>query len=175
MRCIADGKPKRRRAYSNRLDALLAESAAPLAANAPRLLVYPFGDYGQSSLDVTPENLAALRAAVARHFDFAIYYDEAGFVPTDFSAAICPARVVPGHWTTNELVLHCARATLTRARLDLANCSTGRASMRRPMCGSAARPRPARSLCRQLQLGRQCLPGRRPRNGPQATAPARWN
>lgn len=104
-----------------RVDAALARAVARVPQNAPRLLVYPAGDYGQYSLDTDAQTIAQLRDATGRHFAFAVAGDDAGFVTPGFDPLRLPARVVPPAWDENTLVDHLRRQhPVVQTRLQLA-------------------------------------------------------
>ena len=102
---------------------MLAESARALKQEAERILVYPGGDFGHRSLDTGTNRVAALHAAVARHFTHALYFDDSGFYLTEPAGdpLRIPARVVPPEWDEAALASYLgAGHPLTRARLELA-------------------------------------------------------
>lgn len=118
---LVRGKPESPAAFSKRLQKVLADAARPLGAAPERWLVYPDGDYGQRSLDTAPENLAALRAAVAQHFTHAVYFDDSGFALPDADPRRIPARPVPPSWDADALMDHVRKDNpFVRARLELA-------------------------------------------------------
>lgn len=88
-----------------RLDAALADMAAPLSANA-KVLLYPRGDYGQLSLDTDPQAVENLRAAAARHFTQAYASDESGFVTRESDPLRRPAKMVPPQWRARDVMAH---------------------------------------------------------------------
>ena len=120
-RLLIQGEPEEKSSFSSRIDNVLASCAASLSENAPRLLVYPGGDFGQLSLDTDPETVAALRAAVERHFDYGLYFEDPGFITPRRDNARLPARIDPPDWDAPRLMDHVLRGhPITRAQLDLA-------------------------------------------------------
>ena len=108
-------------AFSKRIDSWLATAAAALPKGSPKVFVYPGGDYGQGSLDTTPAQVEALRDAVHRHFDYAVAFDESGFVVPGYDALRLPAKGVSPEWSTNDLAIFLKQDDpLVRARFELA-------------------------------------------------------
>lgn len=120
-RRVRDGKKESLEEYRARVDRLLRECAESLPTNAPRVLVYPDGNFGQSSLDISPEEIAALQEIVRKHFDYALYFEDPGFITPRHNDFRLPARLVPGDWDGERLMTHLRqRNPVTRAQLDLA-------------------------------------------------------
>lgn len=108
-------------AYSNRIDNTIAAAAASLDPSAARMLVYPGGDFGQTSLDTGFRQLDALQAAVKKHFNHAVYAEDPGFVPPNHDDVRLPGRMVPPDWDGERLMDHMVRANpVVRAQLELA-------------------------------------------------------
>ena len=107
--------------YSHRVEQWMSAAAAALPEEGPKLLVYPGGDYGQLSLDTTPEHIEILRDATRRYFDYAVAFDESGFVVPGFDAARIPAKVVSPAWSTSELITFLEQDDpFVRSRFELA-------------------------------------------------------
>lgn len=120
-RRVRDGKKESLEEYRARVDRLLRECAESLPTKAPRVLVYPDGNFGQSSLDISPEEIAALQEIVRKHFDYALYFEDPGFITPRHNDFRLPARLVPGDWDGERLMTHLRqRNPVTRAQLDLA-------------------------------------------------------
>ncbi len=120
---MLDGKRESASAFSKRIDRQLADASRALKQKSERILVYPSGDFGQRSLDSTPDNLKILRGEVADHFTHAVYFDDSGFYLTESKAdpLRIPARTVPPTWDEQALSTYLATGhPLTRARLELA-------------------------------------------------------
>ncbi len=118
---MADGKLEDVQAFSNRVHDVFVRLNALLPADVPRTVVYPNGDYGQSSLDCHPEYLQSLRQVVASTFDYAIFFDDAGFYVPQAGRERIPGRVVPAAWQGPGLLAHLyQRNPYTRVKLDLA-------------------------------------------------------
>ena len=107
--------------FQKRLDQILDGAAASLPDSAKKILVYPFGDYGQATLDTRPVFVQLFRDSVARHFDLAIFYDDNGFLAPGFDPLRIPARVVPAQWTADRLAEHLRRENpAVQCQLELA-------------------------------------------------------
>lgn len=107
--------------YRERLDRLLRACAEALPKGQPRLFVYPSGDFGQLSLDSGPDEMAVLSEITQKHFDYAMYWEDPGFIPPQHNDLRLPARLVPGDWDAERLLTHVRqRNPVTRAYLDLA-------------------------------------------------------
>lgn len=108
-------------AFRKRLETEFAAAADVLPDAPEKLLVYPYGDYGQASLDTSREYRQTYRDAVAGAFDQAIFYDDNGFLAPDHDPLRIPARVVPASWTADRLAEHLRRENPgVRAQLELA-------------------------------------------------------
>ena len=93
-------------ALRQRLDLMLADLAAPLAA--PRVLLYPRGDYGHIALDTDAQALAQLRAAVADKFNLAFAADDGGYLTALSDPLRLPIKLIPTGSTEDELMRHLA-------------------------------------------------------------------
>ncbi len=108
-------------AFRKRLATEFAADADALGPVPEKLLVYPYGDYGQASLDTTREYAETYRDVVAADFDQAIFYDDSGFLAPDHDPLRIPARVVPASWTADRLAEHLRQDNPgVRAQLELA-------------------------------------------------------
>lgn len=120
---IINGTLEGSNVFAGRLDRVLAASAGTLAQKKERILVYPNGDFGQRSLDTTPDHLATLHKSVAQHFTHAVYLDDSGFYRLEpkTDPLRIPARAVPPEWDAEVLSDYLSSGhPLTRARLELA-------------------------------------------------------
>jgi tetratricopeptide (TPR) repeat protein len=107
--------------YRQRLDRLLSQCTAALPNDQPKLFLYPAGDFGQLSLDTGLDEIAVLNEITHKHFDYAMYLEDPGFIPPNHSDLRLPARLVPGDWDAEQLLNHLRRRNpVTRAYLDLA-------------------------------------------------------
>ncbi|MEI6217585.1 MAG: tetratricopeptide repeat protein, partial [bacterium] len=108
-------------AFSNRVHDAFVRLASQLPGDLPCVLVYPGGDCGQSSLDCLPDYLQTLRRVAADAFDYAIFYDDAGFYVPLATAERVPGRVVHAAWQGTNLLAHIYNKNpFTRIALDLA-------------------------------------------------------
>jgi len=115
------GKGEDVKAFSNRVNDVFVRLADLLPANVPHLVVYPNGDYGQSSLDCRPDYLQTLRQVVASTFNYAVFFDDAGFYVPRTPAERVPGWVVPPVLQGTNLLAHIyQRNPYTRVKLDLA-------------------------------------------------------
>ena len=107
-------------AFSKRLEADFAKAADAVAEAPEQILLYPLGDYGQTSLDTRREYRAVYQQVVARHFDKAIFYDDNGFLAPGFDPLKIPARVVPASWSADRLIEHLVQENpAIRGQLEL--------------------------------------------------------
>lgn len=104
-----NGRGEKAAAFQRRLEKDFAAAAAGVAEAPEKILVYPYGDYGQASLDTRPAFLKTYRQVVSRHFDKAIFYDDNGFLAPGFDPLKIPARVVPAQWNGDRLAEHLTR------------------------------------------------------------------
>ena len=118
---VKNGRAETDAAFRKRLATEFTASADVLGDVPEKLLVYPYGDYGQASLDTAREYRDVYRAAVADAFDQAIFYDDNGFLAPDHDPLRIPARVVPAAWDADRLAEHLRRNNPgVRAQLELA-------------------------------------------------------
>jgi len=109
------------KAFSKRLNKELKAAGKTVKMAPEQLLVYPFGDYGQTSLDTQRNYLQTYQDAVSNHFDKAIFYDDSGFLGPEFNPLRIPARVVPAQWSSDRLADHLTRDNpAVRSQLELA-------------------------------------------------------
>ncbi|MDQ7787657.1 MAG: tetratricopeptide repeat protein [Thermodesulfovibrionales bacterium] len=106
---------------SKRLDTLLADASRELGSSAPRIFVYPGGDYGQFSLDTDPNRIETLKKSIGEQFDFAIAGDDYGFITQGFDPSRLSGRFVPPQWDEEGLMKHMHENNpLVRSHLELA-------------------------------------------------------
>ena len=118
---VKNGRAETDAAFRKRLETEFAADADVLGEVPGKLLVYPYGDYGQASLDTTREYRDVYREVVADAFDQAIFYDDNGFLAPDHDPLRIPARVVPAAWDADRLAEHLRRDNPgVRAQLELA-------------------------------------------------------
>jgi len=118
---MANGALEDVTAFSNRLHTVFSGLAALLPSDAPRVMVYPGGDYGQSSLDCGLDYLQTLRRVVASTFTYAVFFDDSGFFVPRAEVERVPGRVIPPTWQGTNLLAHIyQRNPFTRVKLDLA-------------------------------------------------------
>lgn len=118
---VKNGRAETDAAFRKRLATEFAAAADVLGAVPGKLLVYPYGDYGQASLDTSREYREIYRGAVADAFDQALFYDDNGFLAPDHDPLRIPARVVPAAWDADRLAEHLRRDNPgIRAQLELA-------------------------------------------------------
>ena len=104
-----NGRAEMEESFQKRLEKAFASAAASVAEAPEKILVYPYGDYGQASLDTRPAHLKTYQQAISRHFDKAIFYDDNGFLAPGFDPLKIPARVVPAQWNGDRLAEHLQR------------------------------------------------------------------
>ncbi|MGD9611634.1 MAG: tetratricopeptide repeat protein [Kiritimatiellia bacterium] len=108
-------------AFRKRLETEFTASADALGDAPEKILIYPFGDYGQASLDSAREYRETYRDVVAGAFDQAIFYDDNGFLAPDHDPLRIPARVVPAAWSADRLAEHLRQENpAVRSQLELA-------------------------------------------------------
>lgn len=90
-------------AFPQRLEKDFGTAAASVATAPEKILVYPYGDYGQISLDTRRDYCLIYNQVVSHHFDKAICYDDNGFLNPKFDPLRIPARVVPAQWNGDRL------------------------------------------------------------------------
>jgi len=118
---VKNGRLESDDAFRKRLETEFAASADVLGDAPEKLLVYPYGDYGQASLDTSREYRDVYRDAVASSFDQAIFFDDGGFLAPDHDPLRIPARVVPAAWDADRLAEHLRQQNPgVRAQLELA-------------------------------------------------------
>lgn len=118
---VKNGRAETDAAFRKRLAKEFAAAADVLGEVPEKLLVYPYGDYGQASLDTSREYRDIYRGAVADSFDQALFYDDNGFLAPDHDPLRIPARVVPAAWDADRLAEHLRRDNPgVRAQLELA-------------------------------------------------------
>ncbi len=105
-----------------RINSKLNRAAKSLGDTYKHVLIYPWGDYGQISLDTDNEAIETLHQAVKDNFDFAIAYDSSGFVCSKKQDLVrLPGKVVPITWSSSELIKYLKEKNpLVRVRLELA-------------------------------------------------------
>ncbi len=119
-----NGKKEDKVSMYLRINSKLKRASKALGDTYKHILIYPWGDYGQISLDTDDETIETLHQAVKENFDFAIAYDSSGFVcfeseKIDFSRL--PGKVVPIVWKAGDLLKYLKEENpLVRARLELA-------------------------------------------------------
>ena len=118
---LKNGRLENMPAFEKRLEKTFADAGAAIANEPRRVLVYPYGDYGQDSLDARPADVATLRKTIARNFDLAIFHDDSGFLAPGFDPLRIPARVVPAGWDADRLAEHLLRENpAVQCQLELA-------------------------------------------------------
>lgn len=116
-----DGQRESDQERSTRLTELLSGVVDSRFANPERIFIYPFGDFGQRSLDANGEDLTALRTAVREIADHCIYFaDQGHHIMTGDSLTIPALEVSP--LATDEVFqkLLTSANPLVAARLELA-------------------------------------------------------
>ncbi len=107
-----------------RINSKLKRASKALGDTYKHILVYPWGDYGQISLDTDNEAIETLHQAVKENFDFAIAYDSSGFVcsvKNEIDNLRLPGKVVPINWTAKDLIKYLREENpLVRVKLELA-------------------------------------------------------
>ena len=118
---VKNGRVETDAAFRKRLETEFAASADVLGEAPDKLLLYPYGDYGQASLDTSREYRDVYRDVVADVFDQAIFFDDGGFLAPDHDPLRIPARVVPAAWDADRLAEHLRQQNPgVRAQLELA-------------------------------------------------------
>jgi tetratricopeptide (TPR) repeat protein len=108
-------------AFRKRLNTEFKAAGKTVKTAPEKILIYPFGDYGQTSLDTQRSYLDTYQQAVSNHFDKAIFYADSGFLGPDSHPLRIPARVVPAPWSSDRLADYLTRENpAVRSQLELA-------------------------------------------------------
>ena len=108
--------------FIDRINRDLEISSQAIKNKDERILIYPYGDFGQRSLDVETNNLYSLHYAVTNHFTHAIYRAACGFyLPSEQNDTLrIPGRVILPSWDDKMLMEYLSYDhPLARAWLEL--------------------------------------------------------
>jgi len=120
-RIYEDGRMESEEEMTSRVRAFLAQMFSHAYANPERVCIYPFGDYGQRSLDMSREDAVVLSTSVAEVFSYGIYFADQGYHAGAANPLTVPALEVSPVTTPEIFALMLTRANpLVSSRLELA-------------------------------------------------------